>query len=96
MKNHQVLYRKDADYAYLVLLYDDLKNKPNTIPNVLFAFREPMSNEKLNKKYSPTIVNNIHEKNVYHEYLDRGWIDITDSNNLLPIPVKVWLIQNSN
>ena len=91
MTDFQVLYRKDAEFTYLAILYTDQQDAASPI---LFAFRDECDNLDINKMNIPTQVQNIHGSDVRQSYLDRGWDDITQSENGYPWALKSWLAQH--
>jgi len=91
MSDYQVLYRKDAEFAYLAILYTD--EQDNASP-ILFAFRDESDSSDMKKANAPTPVENIHGDDVRQSYLDRGWDDITQSEDNYPWAIKSWLAQH--
>lgn len=85
LNDYQILHRKDAEFAYLAIIYKDQQdeNSPS-----LYAFREESEEAHLNK---PTHVQNIHGSDVYQSYIERGWVDITQSDENCPWTIKSWL-----
>lgn len=96
MSNYHVLYRKDADYPYLVIVYVDLVNSPRTTPNEFYAFHEQTCSKISKNSHAPIKVYNIYGSDLYTGYLNRGWTDITQSDNFIPGYIKDWLVQNSS
>lgn len=88
IKDYQILQRKDADFTYLAIIYKDKSD--DDIP-ALFAFRDETHEEHESK---PTCLHNIHGTDVYQSYLDRGWNDITHTNETYPWVIKSWLAQH--
>lgn len=91
MSDYQVLYRKDAEFAYLTILYTD---RQDATPPILYAFRDKTDGSNLKKENAPTLVQNIHGSDVRQSYLDRGWDDITQSEDAYPWAIKSWLAQH--
>lgn len=96
MSNYQILYRHDVAYPYLAILEDDSLSSQTTAPNELYAFHEQTDREVMMENHIPKIVNNIHGSDVYQNYLDLGWIDISHAKDLLPLSIQMWLTQKSS
>lgn len=91
MNDYQVLYRKDAEFAHLVILYKDQHGNSISSPSILYAFRKESGSAIMRKDHAPTRVKNVHGNNLYQNYLDRGWRDITASEDSYPWAIKSWL-----
>ena len=91
IQNYRVLYRKNVEFAYLVILYKDILGKPRTPPSNFYGFRVERGSAIMRKDNAPTLVKNIHGQMVYQRYVDRGWKDITQNENLVPWSIKSWL-----
>ena len=91
IQNYRVLYRSDVEFAYLVIIYKDILGNPRTPPSTFYGFRVERGSAIMRKDNAPTLVKNIYGKMVYQRYVDRGWQDITQTENLVPWAIKSWL-----
>ena len=96
MSNYQILYRNGVDYPYLAILEDDSLSSQTTTFNELYAFHEQTGREVMMENHIPKIVKNIHGSDVYKNYINLGWIDITHAKDLLPLSIQMWLTQKSS
>ncbi len=94
--NYRVLYRSGVELTYLVILYKDVLGKPRTPPSSFFGFRLENGSAIMKKNHTPQLIKNVHGSKVYQRYVERGWADITKTENLVPWSIKSWLSHQLN
>jgi len=58
----------------------------------LYSFHQHCDNEEMSQYKIPVVINNTHGKDVHQKHLDEGWVDITESADLLPTSIAQWLL----
>ena len=91
ISDYKLLHRKDAEFAYLTIVYKDQQD--DNLPD-LYAFRNQSESSNSENDHKPTQVENIHGADVYQCYLKHGWDDITKSEEVYPWAIKSWLAQH--
>ncbi len=89
--DYQVLYREGVECAYITILKMDeqFEDEPT-----LYAFRDEEINGDSANESKPMRVQNIFGADAYQCYVQQGWEDISESENVFPWTIKAWLAQN--
>lgn len=88
--DYQVLYREGVECAYITLLKTDEEDNEPT----LYAFREENKNADSELESAPMHVQNIFGSDAYESYVEQGWSDISETENVFPWALRAWLAQN--
>ena len=87
---YKVLYREGVECAYITLLKTDSNEDELT----LYAFREENENADSQLESSPMQVQNIFGSDAYESYVEQGWNDISETENVFPWALRAWLAQH--
>lgn len=87
---YQVLYQKDADFDYLVILYTKAQGESENSP-MIYAFCDKGDSTETSK---PIFVQNEFGDGVYQNFIAQGWEDVTQSEDAYPWTLKSWLAQH--
>ncbi len=91
MTDYKILYRKDVEFAYIILIYTESENH---ISPVLFGFADRNEDNQENEMKVPTRVENIYEDQAYDQYIEWGWSDVTQEEDDYPMAIKTLLAQH--